>query len=184
MMRFYVTDAPVASPKLTGVIAMRLNKRVYSALVILLVSAGVFPAQASTVVYEAFEFVTTNSTETKEFMNVAPGLYQATLVDYESPDPFHVLSVGLTQGSTTFGFMDGTDSFTFDVLKPGTLEAHIVTWPNDPDVSGDSKTGLYSLKIVGLNLLPVPVPPAVWLFLSGVTGIIGVARRGFRSGVV
>lgn len=163
---------------------MTLNKSVYSFLLILLLAVGVCRVQASTVVYEAFEFVTSNTTETKTFANVAPGMYQATLVDYESPNPFHVLSLGITQGNTTYGFMNGTDSFTFDVLEVGTLEAHLVAWPDDPDVEDKSRTGLYSVKIIGLDLLPIPVPPAFWLFLSGLTGIIGVARRGCRSDVV
>jgi hypothetical protein len=135
--------------------------------------------QAATVIYDDMQFVTNNTTETKKF-NVAPGLYKATLVDYESPDPFHVLSLGLTQGTTIYGFLNGTDSFTFNVLTNGILEAHLVAWPNDPKASFQDKTGLFSVEILGL--MPVPLPSALWLFLSATVGMVGIARRDGRLG--
>jgi hypothetical protein len=180
----YVTDEPVARPTLTGVPTMTLNKLTYSGLLVVLIAAGVCRVEASTVVYEAFEFVTSNTTQTTPLDDITPGLYQATLVDYESPDPFYLLSFGVTQGSTTYGFLNGTGSFTFDVLEAGTLQTHLVAWPNDPTVPSESRTSLYSVQIKALNSMVVPVPPAFWLFLSGLAGIIGVTRQGWRFDIV
>jgi hypothetical protein len=165
---------------------MKPRQYFYYGFAFLLVSMAVGRVQAATVVYEHSQFVTTNTTETKTFENILPGLYQATLVDYESPDPFHVLSLSITQGTTIYGFMNGTDSFTFDVLKAGTLEAHLVAWPNDvndQDAQHESKTGLYSVQILGLKLLPVPIPSAIWLLFSGLIGIVAVGRRDSGSGM-
>lgn len=49
-------------------------------------------------------------------------------------------------------------------------------------VPGDVRAGRFVSNLVGLEVLgapltPVPVPAAVWLFGSGIVGIVGIARR-------
>jgi hypothetical protein len=155
---------------------MTLNKRVYSALVILLFSVVVCRAQASTAVYEHFQFSSGefHFNDVEAFSVAAPGLYEAQLFDYHIPAAFSQLSLVITQDSTVLGGAFGTSAFTFNIFDE--------TVPLSVHVSGvgpDAGPGLW-----GMQVLPIPVPPAFWLFLSGMAGIIGVARRGFRSDAV
>ena len=46
------------------------------------------------------------------------------------------------------------------------------------DQNGDIDDGYYmTFGIDGVSLSPVPLPPALWLFGSGLLGLIGIARR-------
>ena len=49
------------------------------------------------------------------------------------------------------------------------------SWSNLTRVEFDNSA--YSLDNIQLDLKPVPVPAAVWLFGSGLIGLVGVARR-------
>jgi len=59
------------------------------------------------------------------------------------------------------------ETFTSLGLTPGTYE-----WTWGSGASADAFT---------LNVGAVPVPAAVWLFGSGLLGLIGVARRKARA---
>jgi hypothetical protein len=150
-------------------------------LAILIITLAVGRVQASTVVYEDIRFVSTNTVFTKSFELDAAGPYKATLVDFEFPDPFAMLVLGVTQGDPLTGFTEhgilfGTGSFTFnvaDTTKP--LNVHLVA---NPDMQ-ESGFSLY-----GLQILAVPIPPAFWLFLSGLTGIVTIARRNRETALV
>ena len=152
---------------------MTLNKRAYSALVILLFSVAVCRVQASTALYEHFQFSSGefHFNDVEAFSVAAPGLYEAQLFDYHFPAAFSQLSLVITQGSKVLGGGFDTSAFTFDILD--------ATAPLSVHVSGvgpDAGPGLW-----GMQVLPIPIPPALWLFLSGMIGIIGIARRGYRS---
>jgi hypothetical protein len=76
---------------------------------------------------------------------------------------------------------DGSDSFDFSgVFLPGGIyELRVIiqgrSYASGPDPFGDqfqSSSGSYNFA-----LTTVPVPAAVWLFGSGLLGLIGVARR-------
>jgi hypothetical protein len=174
-----VTDKPVAGPNLTGAIAMTLKQSVYSTLVFLFVSLAVCRVQASTAVYDDFQFLSGEFHFNDSFSVTAPGLYEAQLFDFQFPDAFKQLSLVVTQGSSILGGSFATSAFTFNVLDTATpLWVHVSG--KGPEVTpGVFGTGLY-----GMQILPIPIPPAFWLFISGFTGIIGIARRGFRSDVV
>lgn len=101
----------------------------------------------------------------------------------------------LTIGPSSFNAAALTD------LDPITLEALVVTGPFDffngvsftALTGGSSQITLTSATFVGVdgvtpiaglgiqnatvNVAAVPVPPAVWLFGSGLLGLVGVARR-------
>ena len=155
---------------------MTLNKRMYSALVILLFSVGVCRVEASTTLYENFQFSSGefHFNDLEAFSVTAPGLYEAQLFDYHFPAAFSQLSLVLTQGSQVLGSTFDTGAFRFNILDE--------TVPLSVHVSGVGPNvgpGLW-----GMQVLPIPIPPALWLFLSGMIGIIGVARRGYRSDAV
>lgn len=145
---------------------MKLAKYFYPGFAFLVIAMAVFRAEASTVVYEDFNFVSSDTAFTTAFDVTAPGLYRADLVDFEYPDAFNILALGITQGGTALGIGFGSGSFTFNVSTPGEVLAHLAAFPK-----AGSK-GLY-----GLQILPIPIPPAIWLFLSGMAGIITIARR-------
>jgi len=71
---------------------------------------------------------------------------------------------GAQQGSATYSF-DGTN-FTLDYHWDATYNGNIGLGPLD--------VTLYDLHLAGTV---VPVPAAVWLFGSGLLGLVGMARR-------
>ena len=42
---------------------------------------------------------------------------------------------------------------------------------------GSASTGTYAGRALVRDISPLPIPPAVWLFGSGLLGLIGIARR-------
>jgi len=150
-------------------------------LIFLVASLAVCRVQASMAIYQDLQFISEDTASTETFSIDATGSYRATLADFAFPDPFSVLALGIPQGDPKTGIIDhgilfGTGSFTFniaDTTKP--LNVHTVA---NPDVTG-SGSGLY-----GLQILSVPLPSTLWLFLSALTGIIAVARRDTRSDTV
>lgn len=146
---------------------MNLRRYFYYGLAFLAVSMAVCRVQAATVVYEDFNFVAGETVFSTAFEVTVPGLYKADLVDFAFPAPLDILALGITQNGMPLGIGFGTGSFTFNVMTPGTLFAHLAAVPE----SGGE--GLY-----GLQIMSVPVPAAIWLLLSGVFGIATIARRG------
>ena len=79
----------------------------------------------------------------------------------------------------SFGAVNITDSATDDFIDG----VSIITVPTDwlRDVTGDTRVqyeeagNLLTAKLVSVN--EVPIPGAVWLFATGLLGLIGVARR-------
>lgn len=128
--------------------------------------------QASTVVYEDFEMITEPTVYTTPFEVSEAGTYRAKLVDFEYPDAFDILSLAITQELAPLGIGFGTGSFTFNVAAPGILQAHLAAIP------GTQGPGLF-----GLQIMAVPLPPAAILFLSGMLGLVVVARRDKGLGV-
>lgn len=67
----------------------------------------------------------------------------------------------------------------------------VIAWEDLFDL-GDRDYNDVVLRVSGVNrhqhhygdtpsgVSPVPVPPAVWLFISGLVGVVGIARRNFR----
>ena len=142
-----------------------------SMLVLLFICVAALRAQASAVEFSEpgfdFDFVLGDKQATSSFTVSTPGTYKASLVDFEAPAAFDILSLAITEDDyTPLGKGFGTETFTFSVATPGTLLAHLRAVPKDGG-------GLYALQV-----LPIPIPPAFWLFLSAMIGIVSVARHG------
>jgi len=84
-------------------------------------------------------------------------------------------SVGTSlAGGTGQAFSIGT--LTFDVVGEGTT---LVSMIDDPVFGGWSQPGTVPITVIyeGATVTAVPVPAAVWLFGSGLLGLVGISRR-------
>jgi hypothetical protein len=149
---------------------MKLIQYLYYGSVCLIVSAAVCRVEAATVVYQDFDYVSGMTVSSTPFDVASPGTYKADLVDFEFPSAFDILSLGITQDGTPMGIAFGTGSFTFDVVTPGTLFAHLAAVP------GTGGEGLY-----GLQVTSIPIPPTIWLLLTGVAGLVIIGRVDGRG---
>jgi hypothetical protein len=138
-----------------------------SAFVFLLICLAAFRVQASTAVYEEGGAIFSDTETHTSFDVLMPGTYKASLVDFKIPAAFDLLALGISQDGNPLGFTFANDTFKFDVVTPGTLTANLVANPQD------GTSGFYAMQVMA-----VPIPPAIWLFLSALTGIVSVARRG------
>ncbi len=145
---------------------MKSRQYLYCIAVIAAFLTGICSVQAATVVYDDFQVVSENTVFTTPFEVTQAGTYKAELVDFEYPAAFDILSLGITQDLTPLGFGFGTGSFTFNVLSPGTLLAHLAAIP---EAGGQ---GIYALQIMA-----IPLPAAAALLLSGLIGLVVVGRR-------
>jgi hypothetical protein len=182
------TDKPGAGLNPEGVKAMMHQKHYFSsALVLLLICVMAVRAQASTVVYDEvghyYEIGLVSGPEVgpRKIKIDSPGTYKASLLDFEYPKPFEILSLSViqhdkdTNNDMLLGGRFGTGSLIFNVASVGASDTFKVNLGAIPQ---DGEKGLY-----GLQVLPIPIPPAFWLFLSAMIGILGVARRGRGPGV-
>ena len=158
-------------------------KHDFSAMFVLLVlTLTVGRVQAVTVrdltvsdFFQGIEYVTEDTLLNIQINISQTGPYKAKLVDFQDSAPFDILSLAITQDGTVLtpdGLWD-TGSVTFNVS--GTSEPLVARLQANP-------TG--GLGLYGLQVLPIPIPPAFWLFLSGLTGIVTLARRGTGPGTV
>lgn len=110
-----------------------------------------------------------------------------------------LMSISISQGSTkvfewkpdgtlgtTFGGTESADPFTLN----SSLSGNTLFDPGSGSFAAATDNlslGTYSLKITMANYISadsmaaVPVPAAVWLFGSGLLGLIGIARRKKRN---
>ena len=134
-------------------------------IVALLVTAG--NSWANTVVYDKVELFQTGAFFTDMFEISEAGSYKATLTDFEFPEPMISAGMSVVTATELLGSLLAPGSFTFDAM-PGN---YFVTFYGFADTSAP-QLGQY-----GIEISQVPVPAAVWLFGSGLIGLVGVARR-------
>ena len=94
------------------------------------------------------------------------------LVEVNSGTPYATITftgASVTLGTVTQSFqLDGNPGFqTFDFTVPGFDDVTSVSWQNNP---------LFH-EFDNIVVSQVPLPAAVWLFTSGLLGLIGVSRR-------
>jgi hypothetical protein len=132
---------------------------------VLLFTAGT--SWANTVVYEKVELFQTETFFTDMFEVTDAGSYLATLTDFEFPVPMVATGMSVTTATDLLGSLLAPGSFTFDVM-PG---SYFVSFFGFADTSAP-QLGQY-----GIEISQVPVPAAIWLFGSGLLGLVGIARR-------
>jgi len=148
----------------------------------------------SKVVYEKVELFRKKTWFTDSFYIDTAGTYQATLTDFEFPNPLRYSGLNITSATDSLGKLFGPGSFTFDAdpgkyyvsffAKAGNGKGYSMPWDRwDMDEYDYPKHGRYGNKLgqYGIEIAmvsAVPVPAAVWLFGSGLLGLIGAARRG------
>ena len=137
----------------------------------LLTGAGL--AQASTVVYEKVELFLEESIFTESFEITEAGSYLATLTDFEFTSAMQETGMNITTTSEMLGSLLAPGSFTFQAT-PGN---YFLSFFGFADASSSTMLGQYGIEVRMTEMPAIPVPAAVWLFASGLLGLIGIAGR-------
>ncbi len=110
---------------------------------------------------------------TESFDIEKAGTYQISIEDLDHEVLPIDFGIKFTSGYDhhRLDFKKNEDGFLFDAM-PGEYEISI--WAN-----GHHKIhgGEFNVHVTAIDASPVPVPAAVWLFGSGLLGLIGIARR-------
>jgi len=101
-----------------------------------------------------------------------PGGYEIYLTSSSSDAPLSGESLGFL-GSTN-GTAEGWQEYSFSFIA--TAEMSSLSFLMFDPFGGGAST-YPGLDSVSLNVSSVPVPAAVWLFATGLLGLVGVARR-------
>jgi hypothetical protein len=136
----------------------------------LLITAG--NSWANTVVYDKVELFETQREFTETFEILEAGSYLATLTDFEFPMSMIETGMDVTTATSTLGMLMGPGSFIFNAM-PGN---YYVSFYGFADVFSD-KLPDTQLGQYGIEISQIPVPPAAWLFCSGLLGMIAISRR-------
>ena len=131
----------------------------------LLVTAG--NSWANTVVYDKVELFQTGAFFTDMFEISEAGSYKATLTDFEFPIPMLATGMSVTTATDLLGSLLAPGSFNFDAT-PGKYFVSFI---------GFADTDVPQLGQYGIEISQVPIPAAIWLFGSGLLGLVGIARR-------
>lgn len=137
----------------------------------LLLGAGL--AQASTVAYQKVELFKGETFFTETFEIVDAGSYLATLTDFEFPTPLEETGMSITTTTEMLGNLVAPGSFTFEAT-PG---EYFISFFGFADTTSSTMLGQYGIDVSMTEIPEIPVPAAVWLFGSGLIGLVGIARR-------
>lgn len=132
--------------------------------------AGFHYANAASVVYEETGFVTGEASRVNAFYVSTAGTYKASLADYHYGDAFDSLRFTVTAESTfgnTMNILSAPGDDTF-YATPGVYYATFAGAMSD-----NHSVGLYGVQIKLMDMAsvpstpaPIPLPPAIWLFVS------------------
>ena len=120
---------------------------------------------------ERVEFVNTSYTRIDKFTVAHGGRYELTLTDMLFPDALRKLGAAVTSADHKLVDVFGSGNALFD-MAPGMyyLSVYAKTFTND-------EPGLFGWSLRPTETTAVPVPGALWLFGSGLIGIVGLLRR-------
>jgi hypothetical protein len=125
--------------------------------------------------------------------------------DDSSLDPLNALEIGSSGGQVFFSdngggdwlaeingdsiVLTGGNEFVLGVTWDGTTywgdfdsflvgdDSYLIVFVEDPDAAPGAGPGPVAGSTLAVDLAPIPVPASVWLFGSGLLGLVGVARR-------
>ncbi len=106
--------------------------------------------------------------------------------DFDQVDVFNIASLSSTLDVSLFNSFSPTLGDSFDILLADTVTGQFDTLLF-PTLSGglgwsiDYLLDPLGTDIVRLSVSQVPIPGAVWLFLSGLFGVVGIAARPAKS---
>ena len=162
---FFTTAYPVQVRKPASTVA--------SSLLAFAFFLGAGLAQASTVAYEKVELFSGETIFTESFEITEAGSYLATLTDFEFPSAMEETGMNITTASEMPGSLLAPGSFTFEAT-PGD---YFLSFFGFADASSSTMLGQYGIEVRMTEMPEIPIPAAVWLFGSGLLGLIGIARR-------
>jgi hypothetical protein len=95
----------------------------------------------------------------------------------------YMLSQDFTNGEEIFLSNDSTNlpiewfRYSIDLLITQTMVGDNLSFGFGATATGNNGSGVFYDNLSFAEVAPVPVPAAVWLFGSGLVGLVGVARR-------
>ena len=165
LLHFFTTAYPVQVRKPASTVASYLLAFAF------FLGAGL--TQASTVAYEKVELFSGETIFTESFEITEAGSYLATLTDFEFTSAMEETGMNITTASEMLGSLLAPGSFTFEAT-PGD---YFLSFFGFADVSSSTMLGQYGIEVRMTEMPEIPIPAAVWLFGSGLLGLIGIARR-------
>ncbi len=126
-------------------------------------------AQAAIVALEEVQFISGTEGVVFEFDITVVGEYTATLTDFAFPSAFDTLMLQITTATDSLGTLVAPGSFSF-VAASDTYFASIFGI-----AGGNFDTGSFGVEVAS-DMVPIPLPPAIWLLGTAVIALISVRR--------
>ena len=143
-------------------------------IVVMTIGALLFTAGnswANTVVYDKVGLFKTETSFMEDFEISEAGSYMATLTNFNFPAFMIDTGMDVVTATQFLGSTLGAGSFTFDAT-PGIYSVGFFGTADPSTLSNPSNLGMY-----GMQISQIPIPAAVWLFASGLLGLVVVSRN-------
>lgn len=151
------------------------NKTILAALIITLMGLGQ-TASAAVVLLSEFRSVSANVSVNTPGGSDSASTSRNTLGDFADFDESVEIDLSL-EGASAADANGNTTPFDLS----GTLFPNIYTLSANANIGanafGQEAVGGAADFSLDFNVAPVPIPAAVWLFGSGLLGLVGIARR-------
>jgi hypothetical protein len=156
--------------------------------VVLTQSARAEQAGATLIDPQAVFFLGSSSTTILPFNTTSAGKVTFDINDFEWPVALQSLSFSAASGTNVLVSAQANSqksfSISFDVGGPGAFFAQISALAGASAFPGLPRIGAYSLDATFMpQVTGVPLPPAVWLFATGLLGVLGADKVLRRRGL-
>jgi len=145
------------------------------------VTLNAFPQPAlnrltTEVIYENVVFVQGADTSVTTLAGMDSGSYTLSLTDFEFPEALDYLGVSITTatdlvGQLLLGNDEVSNTMSFLIDSPDTYYLSVF------GMAGSAyNVGMYGIELSKVGVSAVPLPPAAFLFFTGLIGLIFVGR--------